>query len=59
MTLRTLCQYVSSLTRPVRYHSETILHTPTVGADSIRPQPDFRKYPVERIRPVGAANSRP
>ena len=26
MTLRTLCRYVSSLTRPVRHHSETILH---------------------------------
>ncbi len=35
MTLRTLYQYVSSLTRPVRYHSETILHTPTVGADGV------------------------
>ena len=33
MTLRTLCRYVSSLTRPVRHHSETILHTFTVGVD--------------------------
>ena len=26
MTLRTLYQYVGSLTRPVRYRSETVLH---------------------------------
>ena len=32
-----LYQYVSSLTRPVRYCSETGLHTPTVGAAISRP----------------------
>ena len=28
MTLRGVYRYVSSLTRPIRYHSETVLHTP-------------------------------
>ena len=34
--------------RPVRYRSKTVLHTPTVGADSIRPQPDGRAWFGER-----------
>ena len=32
-----LYQYVGSLTRPIRYHSGTVVHTPSVGADRIRP----------------------
>ena len=42
MTLRPLYQYVDSLPRPVTYHSETGLHTSTVGVD-------------ERVDPSGAA----
>ena len=38
MTLRTMHRYGSTLTRPVRYRSETGLHTPTVGTDRIRPK---------------------
>ena len=34
--------------RPVRYRSKTVLHTPTVEADSIRPQPDGRAWFCER-----------
>lgn len=34
--------------RPVRYRLKTVLHTPTVGADSIRPQPDGREWFGER-----------
>ena len=30
---RGLYQYGSALTRPVRYRSETVLYTPTVGVD--------------------------
>ena len=32
-----LYQYVGSLTRPIRYHSGTALHAPTVGSTSSRP----------------------
>lgn len=34
--------------RLVRYRSKTVLHTPTVVADSIRPQPDGREWFGER-----------
>ena len=34
--------------RPVRYRLKTVLHTPTVGADTIRPQPDGRERLGER-----------
>ena len=34
-------QYGSALTRPVRYRSETVLYTPTVGVDEyVDPAPE-------------------
>ena len=42
----------------LRFYKNEVIKDVPVGADP-PVTPDFRKYPDERIRPVGAANSRP
>ena len=41
MTLQALCQSIGSLTRPVLYHSETVLYTSTVGTATDTRDPGF------------------